>query len=175
MLTVREVLEKYGIYYEEDESSGELLILCPFHDDHNVGSAFFNEDDDKYYCFSCSRGGSIYDFVMRLEDCDYQKAKEILKDGIDYKALADVEVKTVQIAKPFDPNFKKNQRNLVDALAFLILRRLSDRAHDGPFVSRWVSVLTYVYSHYLDPIVVFDKNIRVFYKEFVRELESNKK
>ena len=90
---VQEVLEHYGIYYEQNPGKfSELLYLCPFHDDHDVGSASFSETKEGYYCFSCSEGGSIYDFVARLEACSPKEAGILLDNSFRDPRTFDIEV-----------------------------------------------------------------------------------
>ena len=90
-VNVRRVLDHYGVYYEEDPRSTELMYLCPFHGDTNLGSAFFDEEEFVYYCFSCSEGGNVIQFVSLLEDCSYDKAKQLVESGfkevVDYDTL----------------------------------------------------------------------------------------
>ena len=47
--------------------------LCPFHDDHHE-SFSVNDDKNYWHCFACEKGGSIIDFYMEMEDCDFNTA-----------------------------------------------------------------------------------------------------
>lgn len=51
--------------------------LCPFHDDHNP-SFSVNEEENYWYCFACDKGGSVIDFWMMKQDCDFQTAVQEL-------------------------------------------------------------------------------------------------
>jgi DNA primase len=53
--------------------------LCPFHDDHDP-SFNVNEDENYWYCFACEEGGSIIDFWMRWQKCDFVTAMHELSD-----------------------------------------------------------------------------------------------
>jgi len=55
------------------ELSPNGVGLCPFHDDNNPS---FNVNDSAGYwhCFACNRGGSVIDFWMELNDCDFKTA-----------------------------------------------------------------------------------------------------
>lgn len=47
--------------------------LCPFHDDQ--ASSFAVNDEGNYWsCFAGCGGGSIIDFWMRRQNCDFQTA-----------------------------------------------------------------------------------------------------
>ena len=47
--------------------------LCPFHDDHNP-SFSVNDEENYWHCFTCGIGGSVIDFWMRYQDCDFKTA-----------------------------------------------------------------------------------------------------
>ena len=47
--------------------------LCPFHDDRHE-SFSVNDDRNFWYCFTCEKGGSVIDFYMKLQDCDFSTA-----------------------------------------------------------------------------------------------------
>lgn len=50
-------------------------ISCPFHKDKGPSMKVY---EDSFYCFSCSKGGSVVDFVMYNNDLDFKKAIEFL-------------------------------------------------------------------------------------------------
>ena len=89
---VQQTLNYYGIYYESSPTNRtEWLYLCPFHDDHDVGSAMFNDVKNTYYCFSCGEGGGIVDFVLKLEDCSFVEASALLNNDFRKPGTYDVE------------------------------------------------------------------------------------
>lgn len=55
--------------------------LCPFHDDHNP-SFSVNEAENYWYCFACDKGGSVIDFWMMQQDCDFQTAVQELAEKL---------------------------------------------------------------------------------------------
>ena len=61
------------------ELSPKGMGLCPFHDD-TVDSFGVNDEGNFWHCFACDKGGSIIDFWMQYNDCDFQTAiKELAK------------------------------------------------------------------------------------------------
>ena len=58
-------LKKRGIRYE---------ALCPFHEDHTLGSFVVYPKGNCYKCFSCGAGGGVVDFVMNHENLIYPDA-----------------------------------------------------------------------------------------------------
>jgi len=61
------------------ELSPKGLGLCPFHDD-NVASFNVNDEHNFWHCFACGEGGSIIDFWMKMQDCDFTTAVRELRD-----------------------------------------------------------------------------------------------
>lgn len=55
------------------ELSPSGVGLCPFHDDNNP-SFNVNESENYWYCFTCNNGGSVIDFWMEMNNCDFQTA-----------------------------------------------------------------------------------------------------
>ncbi len=47
--------------------------LCPFHDDHHP-SFSVNDEGNYWHCFACNTGGSIIDFWMQKQGCDFVTA-----------------------------------------------------------------------------------------------------
>jgi hypothetical protein len=64
-------LRAFVSQYVELSASG--TGCCPFHDD-NVPSFSVNEEEGYWHCFACNKGGSVIDFWMTLNDCDFQTA-----------------------------------------------------------------------------------------------------
>ncbi len=57
--------------YVELSPSG--MGLCPFHDD-TYPSLSVNAEGNYWHCFTCGTGGSVIDFWMQWQDCDFVTA-----------------------------------------------------------------------------------------------------
>lgn len=59
--------------------------LCPFHAE---GSPSFHVDDNRrsYHCYGCGAHGSVFDWVMHVEGCDFAEAVRLLDDDRDLAA-----------------------------------------------------------------------------------------
>lgn len=55
----------------------EYLGLCPFHNE-KTPSFTVNEDKGFYHCFGCGEHGSVFDFVMKVENLSFPEAVERL-------------------------------------------------------------------------------------------------
>lgn len=55
------------------------IACCPFHSEKTPS---FNVSQSKgiYKCFGCGAGGSVFDFVMQIEGCDFPEALRIVAD-----------------------------------------------------------------------------------------------
>ena len=55
-------------------TEGEAWILCPFHDDHTVGSCSVNTRTGQFYCFACAKGSGFPMLVMQLQQGTWNDA-----------------------------------------------------------------------------------------------------
>lgn len=62
-----EILQLYG--YKTKHG----FMVCPFHGDHDASLKVY-PDTGGWHCFGCERGGSVIDFVMEHENCNFRTA-----------------------------------------------------------------------------------------------------
>jgi hypothetical protein len=70
---ITEVLERYGITINQ---SG--FIISPYHNEKTPSCKIYIASNS-FYDFSMSKGGSVIDLVMALENCTLKRAYEILE------------------------------------------------------------------------------------------------
>jgi DNA primase len=74
-------------YIRLEKKGGRYWGRCPFHGGGQERTPSFTVDPDQklYYCFGCSKGGSILDFVMEMDKISYPDAIKNLarKSGIE--------------------------------------------------------------------------------------------
>ena len=90
--SIQNQLETFGIVGQTYKAGKEMLVLCPFHSDHDP-SMSVNLADGKWYCFTESRGGTYEELIKGLRDKGfveqqapkpYQvKPKQMLKSWAD--------------------------------------------------------------------------------------------
>lgn len=90
-------LKKKGTHYE---------CLCPFHDDHHIGSFVVSPAHNCYNCFSCEAKGGAIDFLMNYKNMSYPDAVRYLaiKYGIplDDDDYDKEKFRNIKPAKPRD-------------------------------------------------------------------------
>ncbi|MCL2210737.1 MAG: DNA primase [Treponema sp.] len=76
-----------GDYVRLEKKGGRWWGKCPFHGGGQEKTPSFKVDPDSkmYYCFGCSKGGSVISFVMEMEKISYPEAIKTLakKTGIE--------------------------------------------------------------------------------------------
>ena len=82
-----EELHKKGQYY---------FINCPFHSGDNTPSLCINPASNKWHCFGCGTGSSVYDWLMQRFDKKFyealedvcERAGEEVQDYIESESIA---------------------------------------------------------------------------------------
>lgn len=74
------LIESYGTKLKPRGASGELIGLCPIHDDKSP-SLVVNKTKNVWNCLGvCGRGGDVIEFVMAAEKTSFRHAVELLKE-----------------------------------------------------------------------------------------------
>ncbi|MBS1883372.1 MAG: DNA primase [Actinobacteria bacterium] len=74
-----DMAEVVGQYTDLRRAGGQMMGLCPFHDE---SSPSFSVDptDKLYHCFGCGVGGDVFEFVMEKQGLGFSEAVEALAD-----------------------------------------------------------------------------------------------
>jgi DNA primase len=68
----------YAAEFTKLRRSGRQLIgLCPIHSERHP-SFYVHPEKQVLKCFECGAGGDIFEFIMRVTDCDCRTALEIV-------------------------------------------------------------------------------------------------
>ena len=67
------VLEFVSQYVDLTPTASGAIGLCPFHDDHHP-SFGVNDEGNYWHCFAGCGGGSVIDFWIRWQGCDFATA-----------------------------------------------------------------------------------------------------
>jgi hypothetical protein len=60
-------------------SGRQLVGLCPLHSERHP-SFYVHPEKQVFHCFGCGAGGDLYAFVMRVNNCDFRRALEIVAE-----------------------------------------------------------------------------------------------
>lgn len=71
------ISEVVSDYVTLSSRGGRLWGLCPFHQEKTASFSVVDEQGF-YYCFSCKKGGSMFDFVMEMEKIPFVEAVKML-------------------------------------------------------------------------------------------------
>ena len=75
-VSISRVAEAYGRVVKK---GCRMVAICPWHDDHHPSLTLYeNARENRCHCFACGRGGSVIDFVMASERCDFAEACRIV-------------------------------------------------------------------------------------------------
>jgi DNA primase len=64
------IIEVIGQYVQLHKIGREYVGLCPFHAERTP-SFSVNFEKQLFHCFGCGEGGSVFDFVMKIENCGF--------------------------------------------------------------------------------------------------------
>ena len=74
----------------------DLIGLCPFHDDHEP-SLVISPDKNLWHCLgACQAGGTVIDWVMKLNGVSFRHAVELLREGLSSLAAQPVKRTSVR-------------------------------------------------------------------------------
>ena len=130
---VKDILEDFG--YELKKKGTKYDCLCPFHDDHNLGSFKVNPVKGTYACYSCGAYGNSIDFLMHHEHFTYVKALQYLgkKYGIYIEGADTIQVRKAPPRPPVPPREKL-------VLPSRLVAQSMKNVNDTPFV-KWLRSL----------------------------------
>ena len=79
-------------YVSLKKRGANYMACCPFHSE-KTPSFSVSQPKGLYKCFGCGAGGSVFDFVMRIEGCQFPEAVRIVaeKSGIPVPAVDETE------------------------------------------------------------------------------------
>lgn len=70
-----------GAYVQLKKTGRYLKGLCPFHSEKTPSFVVYPENQS-FYCFGCGAGGSVINFIMKIENLDYVEAVRLLAQRV---------------------------------------------------------------------------------------------
>src|SRR3712207_4317532 len=68
-----DIVRVVGDYVTLKKKGANWMACCPFHQE-KTPSFSVNPSKNIFYCFGCSKGGSVFNFVMELEGVSFPEA-----------------------------------------------------------------------------------------------------
>ena len=79
-VTMEQILQLYGYRVKRG------FMCCPFHGEKEPSLKVYRETGG-WHCFGCGRGGSVIDFVMEQEGCDFRTAVHALDKALNLRLM----------------------------------------------------------------------------------------
>jgi DNA primase len=88
-------------YVHLEKRSGRYWGRCPFHSGGQEKTPSFTVDPEKkmYYCFGCSKGGSVISFIMEMEKISFPEAIKALASRIGIELVYEQDGRSLQEAE----------------------------------------------------------------------------
>ncbi|HEX8719493.1 MAG TPA: DNA primase [Pyrinomonadaceae bacterium] len=85
-----DIVRVVGDYVTLKKKGANWMACCPFHQE-KTPSFSVNPSKNIFYCFGCSKGGSVFNFVMELEGLSFPEAVKVVaeKAGVPLPDLVD--------------------------------------------------------------------------------------
>ena len=97
---------------EELHRRGNCYVLrCPFHKGDNDPSLSINPATNKWHCFGCGAGSSIFDWIQAYEGKTFPEALEQVCEIVGEEPEEYVESETVAYLKQLKKNYKVNKES----------------------------------------------------------------
>jgi DNA primase len=74
-----DIVRVVGDYVSLKKKGSNWMACCPFHKE-KTPSFSVNPSKEIFYCFGCSKGGSVFNFVMELERVSFPEAVRIVAE-----------------------------------------------------------------------------------------------
>jgi DNA primase len=76
---VADIVQVVSSYVHLKRAGKDFRGHCPFHGDKDP-SFYVSPAKSIFYCFGCAAGGSVFNFIMRIENASFTEAVKILAD-----------------------------------------------------------------------------------------------
>ena len=79
--TIRDTVDMEQILSLYGYKTRHGFMVCPFHGDTDASLKVYRGAGG-WHCYGCGRGGSVIDFVMEHEDCDFRTAVRAIDNAL---------------------------------------------------------------------------------------------
>jgi DNA primase len=111
-VSMQDVLDLYG--YRPQHG----FIPCPFHGETNASLKVYSGGKG-WHCFGCGRGGSVIDFVMEHDGCDFRTAVMAINGALGLDLM--------RHSNPLDIDRNRSLKRFIDGLTGIMIDQVNDR------------------------------------------------
>ena len=132
-VSMRDALARYGL-----TANRAGFIRCPFHQGDREASMKVYERD--FHCFGCGANGDIFSFIMKMENCSFSDAFQMMggtyeHKGNDFSRRLSVYRQRKMLEKRRRTAEKEKQERRLNALLITVYRRYMKRLE--PYTDAW--------------------------------------
>jgi len=84
-----DIVDVIGSYFPVKRAGSAFKALCPFHQE-KTPSFTINPQRQRFHCFGCGEGGSVFDFVAKYENVDFPTAARRLAERANIPIVEEV-------------------------------------------------------------------------------------
>ena len=132
-------------------------MMCPFHADKNASLQVYrnNGRHSGWHCFGCGKGGSVIDFVMEHEGCDFITAVKAIDNALGLQLMENLNLFEIrkrrkeqelydQVKAAFDAYYELNHKTLetIFRAEFDRLRAIEDKPAQERSADEWTLMET---------------------------------
>ncbi|MDT5059600.1 MAG: primase [Acidobacteriota bacterium] len=149
-------------YVSLKKKGANWMACCPFHQE-KTPSFSVNPAKDIYYCFGCSKGGSVFNFVMEIERVSFPEAVKIVAEKASVPLPVMVEDQKFEVRRKeadevvelnswalewWEAQLEQNNAEARAALEYLMGRGISDETRKafrlGYALDSWDALSTHL-------------------------------
>ena len=115
-----DVVDLIGQTEELHKKGNNYFINCPFHSGDNTPSLCINPATNKWHCFGCGAGTSVYDWIIRKENKTFPEAVQTVCDMVGEEVESYIESESIAFLKQLKKQrcMPKDSQNLRKTLNF---------------------------------------------------------
>ncbi len=123
-ISLQRLAESAGIALKRH--GADLLGLCPFHDD-KTPSLVITPKTNLWHCLgACQAGGSVIDWVMKVEGVSFRHAVELLQNDSFSSLAAGSSSSAVSVSIASESTFKSVKHSTVQKLSASLANNAED-------------------------------------------------
>lgn len=122
-LTISEIVEKYSPKYRVKGKA--IFFLCPFHDDHNLGSCYSYLDAHYFTCSACREKADVLKLASQYTDIPLNNMNQLLEKLVQDFGLIreyytqDADLSMSSAKKNVVPTLSDEEYQLLTGIAFI--------------------------------------------------------